>query len=183
MADSSRGGSVVLIGMRGSGKTTVGRMLADLAGLALVDTDERIEATAGMSIAEVFDAEGEAGFRRRECEVIAALSGQPPAVVSAGGGAVLRQTNREALLALGPVVWLTAPPDVLWTRIQRDHRTQDTRPALTDFSGPEEMERLLLQRTPLYSGMADLALDTTDEAPGILARRIFDWMSSTSERT
>jgi len=178
MGDSSRGGSIVLIGMRGSGKTTVGRALAGLLGGTFVDTDERVAACAGMTIAEVFDTEGESGFRHREREVVAALATANPAVVSVGGGAVLDSSNRETLRRLGYVVWLIAEPDVLWSRIQSDDRTAAMRPALTDFTGRDEIAHVLRTRESLYREAADFTIDTAQVAPDEVARAVLEWVKS-----
>lgn len=180
MPDSSRGESIVLIGMRGSGKSTVGRALAAILGATLVDTDERVEARAGMTIAEVFDAEGEEGFRRRERDVVTQLAMEPPAVVSVGGGAVLDVSNRETLLRLGYLVWLTAVPDVLWYRTQHDVRSEGTRPALTELAGREEIAKLLHAREPIYRKAADLTIDTTHATPEGVARTILEWVQSSA---
>ena len=159
MGDSGRGTSVILIGMRGSGKSTVGRVLAGLVGGTHVDTDERVEDRAGKTIADVFEAEGEEGFRRRECEVIAELAIDKPEVVSVGGGAVSDESNRRTLKQLGSVIWLTAPVEVLWSRMQSDDRTGETRPPLTELAGAEELARVLQAREPVYRAIADLTLE------------------------
>ena len=154
--------------------------LAILVDGTFVDTDERIEARAGMSIAEVFDAEGEAGFRRREREVIVDLEGERPAVVSAGGGAVLDSANVQSLRRLGKLVWLTATADVLWSRIQDDDRSRDTRPSLTALPGCDEIAHLLRTRESAYREASDLTIDTTDVTPEGAARSIRDWAESST---
>lgn len=163
---------IALIGLRGSGKTTVGRQLADLLDGKCVDTDDLVVEQAGQSIAAIFAQEGEAGFRRREREAIKGLLATPPAVISVGGGAVLDERNVEALRRVATLVWLTAPPDVLWQRILSDRAGSESRPPLTDRIGRDEIEHLLAQRSPLYEQAADVAVDTTRRTPREVAEAI-----------
>ncbi|MDO8629388.1 MAG: type I 3-dehydroquinate dehydratase, partial [Phycisphaerales bacterium] len=104
---------VALVGFRGSGKTTVGRTLAEFLGGDCIDTDDLIVKAAGRTIADIFADEGEAGFRQREAEVIRWVVATPPAVLSVGGGAVLDERNVQALRSVAAIVWLTAPASVL----------------------------------------------------------------------
>ena len=163
---------IALIGFRGCGKTTVGRELAGLIGGTHVDTDELTTQQAGRSIAEIFATEGEAGFRRREAEVVAQVFASPPDVVSVGGGAVLGEANVTAIRAAATVVWLTAPAEVLWQRISADSSTDATRPPLTDQPGLDEVKRLLDERTPLYSRVSDHKVDTTGRTPREVATEV-----------
>ena len=164
--------SVSLIGMRGSGKTSVGRILATRLGAAFIDTDELIVRSAGRSIAEIFAQDGEAEFRRLEREVIASLDVHPPTVISVGGGAVLHRENVEALRQQTTVVWLTAPPDVLCSRIRSDGGTAGSRPPLTALDGVEELQRVLAERESLYETAADHAVSTVERSPGEVAEEI-----------
>ena len=149
--------SVILIGYRGSGKTTVGRLLAERRGVAFIDTDEMIVQFAGRSIAEVFRAEGEAGFRRREEQAIRMSTAQKGRIISVGGGAVESKENRRLLRAYGTVVWLEAPPETLWERMQEDRTTGDSRPDLGG-GGLEEVREVLARRAPLYASTSHVAL-------------------------
>src|SRR3954468_15965258 len=106
-----------LIGPRGGGKTTGGRLLAERLGWTFADTDERIERAAGLSIAELFATRGENSFRELEAEVLSAFGAAERIVVATGGGVVLRPENRELLRTMGRTIWLTAPAEVLWQRI------------------------------------------------------------------
>ena len=166
--------SIVLIGYRGAGKTAVGRALADRLGWPLVDTDALVETRAGRSIADIFADAGEDDFRTLEAAVVAGLRDQPPAVVSAGGGVVLRRANVAHLRSIGTVVWLRAPADVLWRRISGDAATRRTRPDLTPTGGLAEIERLLAARTSLYRSAADHEVDTTTMRPAEIAERIIE---------
>ena len=163
---------IALIGLRGCGKTTVGRELARLVEGECVDTDEVIVERAGRSIADIFATEGESGFRERESDVIRAVVRAPPVVISVGGGAVLDLWNVEALRGVATVVWLTAPAEVLWQRISQDTATGAFRPPLTDRRGVEEIRRLLGQRTSLYARAADLQIETVDREPREIAEEI-----------
>ncbi|UCE58570.1 MAG: shikimate kinase [Phycisphaerales bacterium] len=164
--------SIVLIGFRGSGKSVVGRELVKLTGGELIDTDELIAQQAGKSIVELFDREGERAFRRREEGAVRRAAMQSPSVISVGGGAVLSRRNVELLRSIGYLVWLTAPAEVLWQRINSDPSSDNARPPLTNLSGVEEVQQLLTQRTPHYAGTAHLTVDTTSGTPSEMAAEI-----------
>ncbi|HEY1381697.1 MAG TPA: shikimate kinase, partial [Gemmataceae bacterium] len=138
-----------LIGPRGSGKSTVGRLLAARLGWAFADADEELEARAGRSIAAVFAAEGEAGFRDREAELLRDLARLDRHVIACGGGAVLRPESRQLLRATGQCVWLTGDAATLCRRLDCDPATAARRPALTALPGPAEVERVVREREPL----------------------------------
>ena len=171
---------VVLIGMRGAGKTVVGRLLAKRLGRPFIDTDDVIEQRGGRTITEIFSAEGEAGFRRREHEVIEQLDPDRPMIISVGGGAVLHPDNRARLRDLGHVVWLDAATDVLWDRMRGDSRTSSTRPPLLSDGGKSELDALLRERAPLYGATAELIVDTTRETPEGVADRIVWWLTESA---
>jgi shikimate kinase len=163
---------IFLIGPRGSGKTTVARLLAEALGWSWSDADVELERQAGMSIRDIFAAEGEAGFREREAAVLAELCERRLCVVATGGGVVLRPDNRERLRRHGRVVWLTADVPTLCQRLQADATTQERRPALTAGSAAsaEEVAAILSAREPLYRGCADLVVDTTGRTlPDVVA--------------
>jgi shikimate kinase len=167
-----------LIGARGTGKSTVGRALAARIGWAFVDADEHLEAVAGRTIAEVFQAEGEAGFRDREAATLAELSGRKQHVIATGGGVVLRPENREKLKS-GFVVWLQATPEAAFARLQSDPTTASRRPNLTSTGGIEELRTLIAAREPLYRDAADFTLDTAYLSPDAAANAILTaWMRS-----
>jgi shikimate kinase len=164
--------SIALIGLRGCGKSVVGRELARLLGGSLVDTDELVTLRAGKPIASIFADDGEAAFRRLETEVIAEVAANPPTVISVGGGAVLDQENIASLGAAATLVWLTAPSAVLWQRIAGDPTTASARPPLTNDTGLAEMQQVLAQRSPLYKRASNLILDTTHRTPREVAEAI-----------
>lgn len=143
---------LVLVGMMGAGKTTVGKQVAARLGWPLLDSDHLIEAATGRTVREIFRDEGEAAFRALETTaLIEALRRTEPAVIAAAGGVVLRDENREALrTADARVVWLKAQPDVLVERATRGSH----RPLLDD--DPEgTLRRMFHEREPLYEEVAD----------------------------
>ncbi len=164
-----------LIGARGSGKSTVGPVLAARLGRAFVDADVVLEADAGLSIADIFAAEGEAGFRARETATLRKLAGGPPAVIATGGGIVLRAENRDLLRASGFVVWLTASPEVLWERIAYDPFTAARRPNLTAVGGLAEVRQLLVAREPRYRGTAHFVVDAARSPEEVAADILPEW--------
>ena len=146
---------LVLIGLRGSGKTTAGRAAALRLGRPFFDLDLLIEAR-GRPIAEIFAAEGEAAFRALESEVIRTLDPPPGAIIATGGGAILAPENRVRLAGLGRVIYLSASPQVLAERV-----AQAPRPPLAGAATPLEEAQLLLEaREPLYRALSDSTLDT-----------------------
>jgi shikimate kinase len=159
-----------LIGYRGSGKTTVGEVLAVRLRRPFVDADVVLEADAGMSIRDIFASEGEPGFRDRETATLRKLIAGPEAVIATGGGIILRPENRE-LLRSGFVVWLTAEPELLWHRIQIDTTTGDRRPNLTATGGLDEVRAVLAAREPLYRETAHLTVDAS-RSPELVATDI-----------
>lgn len=153
-----------LIGMRGSGKTTIGQLLAARLGLPFVDADAELEAKHGHSIRDIFARDGEAVFRDWEGRLLAELSARPPAVIATGGGIVLREANRATMKSTGKVVWLIADVDALLRRIAADPTTAARRPDLGG-GGRAELEQLLGVREPLYRACADLIVATQDRSP------------------
>jgi shikimate kinase len=171
--------TIVLIGYRGSGKTTVGRLLAARLATTFVDCDEVIVTRHGKSIREIFSAEGEEAFRKLETSVIADLASKTDHVIAVGGGAVLREENRRAL-ADHFVVYLRCDPAVLHKRIKADPATSDNRPNLTDLGGGiEEIEALLRHREPIYRAAMNVELDVTNLSPDEAAEEIARLISGT----
>ena len=166
--------NIVLIGYRGSGKSSIGHILAARLGREFVDTDVLIVQEAGCTIKEIFDREGEAGFRTRETTAIRAAAARDNLVIAVGGGAILRPENVVALKQNAKVVWLRARADILFQRIQADSATSQTRPNLTAAGGLEEVERLLAARMPFYEGAADFELDVEQQTIDTAAQRVLD---------
>ena len=170
---------VVLVGPMGSGKSTLGRALAARLARPFVDVDARIEADAGCSIAALFAAEGEAGFRAREARVLAAVLGGPAAVIATGGGAVLAEANRTAMRAAGVVVYLQVDAATQLARLQHDQ----ARPLLQAPDRAQRLAELQAQREPLYRAVAHLLFDAGSLAPepavAALARQLDDCGATT----
>lgn len=157
-------GHVFLIGYRGTGKTTVAGLLAKALERPWTDTDDQVEAEAATTIAALFASEGEAGFRRRESLALARTCALSPHVVATGGGIVLLPENRQLLRTRGFPIWLTAPPEVLWKRIQQDEARGAHRPNLT-VGGLTEVRDVLARRLPLYQECARLTVDVGGRLP------------------
>jgi shikimate kinase len=172
---------VVLVGLMGVGKSTVGRRLAKVLERPFADVDEQVELRAGLTIPVIFRTQGEDRFRRTEAEVFADLLARPaPLVVAAGGGAVTGAANRAALARAGAyVVWLRASAEFLAGRTDPTHR-----PLLADDPEPT-LARLLAERAPLYQEVADVEVDVepfhvADEKPKrALARHIAGLVTGT----
>jgi shikimate kinase len=149
--------SLVLVGMMGAGKSSVGRRLAARLGISFVDADAEIETAAGMSVTEIFKVHGEEAFRAGEARVIARLLGAGPQVLSTGGGAYMNEKTRKAILERGVSVWLKADFDVLARRIRR----RSDRPMLHTDNPSETLRQLIAQRYPVYA-QADVTVHSRD---------------------
>ncbi len=169
---------VVLIGLRCSGKTTIGKLVAGKLGWEFLDADEVLVERAGRSIADIFEKDGEPAFRRLEKTVLADLCERDELVLATGGGAVLDPENIRAIRKSALVVHLDAPVDVLWTRMQTDPATGSTRPALTDLDGRAEMEAVAEKRAALYEAARHLVVDTDKLGPDEAARAIVEGLSA-----
>lgn len=164
---------LALVGYRGSGKTTVGRIVAERLRRPFFDSDREIEVRSGRGIAEIFAESGEQGFRDWEDRVLEELCTEHPgAVLATGGGVVLRAGNCRRLREHGRVVWLQARSDELARRIAADGATANSRPALTSAGVLEEIESVLAKRAPLYAEIADFAVESTETPPAEVASAI-----------
>jgi shikimate kinase len=170
-----RGPGLSLVGYRGTGKTTVGKILADRLNLRFLDADLEIEARAGRSIVTIFADSGEPVFRDWEEHTLRELAEQhPEAILASGGGAVLRHSNRRLLRDFGFVVWLQAQPAELAQRLEADLRAGTERPSLTSAGTIAEIGQVLSDRAPLYQEVADVAIATHDRKPSEIAALILD---------
>jgi shikimate kinase len=149
--------SIVLVGMMGSGKSSIGRRVALRLGIPFVDADTEIEKAAGMSIPDIFSIRGEAEFRSGEARVIVRLLEGGPQVLSTGGGAFMSCDTRAAIAAKGISIWLNAEFDVLMKRIRRRH----DRPLLKTDDPAATLRKLMQERDPTYA-LADLAVQSCD---------------------
>ena len=149
--------SIVLIGMMGAGKSSIGRRLAQQLGLPFVDADLEIEKAAGMSIPDIFASHGEPAFRLGEARVIARLLDGGPQVLATGGGAFMNEDTRAAIVAKGISVWLNAEFDVLMRRIKR----RQDRPLLKTDDPGTTLRELIEARYPTYA-LADLTVQSRD---------------------
>jgi shikimate kinase len=149
--------SVVLVGMMGSGKSSIGRRVALRLGVAFVDADAEIEKAAGMSITDIFATRGEAEFRGGETRVIARLLEGGPQVLATGGGAFMNPDTRAAIAAKGISIWLKAEFDVLMKRIRR----RQDRPLLRTEDPAATLRQLMEERDPIYA-LADLTVQSRD---------------------
>jgi shikimate kinase len=149
-------GNLVLVGMMGSGKTTMGRALARHLGKDFVDSDQEIQKRTGVSIPYIFDIEGESGFRERESRIIAELVQHDNIVLATGGGAVLAEQNRELLRKAGIVIYLKASVNDLWHRTHHDKN----RPLLQTKDPYGRLMELHQVRDPIYQQVADIVVQS-----------------------
>lgn len=140
----------------GAGKTTVGRQLAKRLQRRFLDSDHEIEARTGVRIPVIFEIEGESGFRKRESQILAELGAESDLVIATGGGAVLATDNRQCLRETGTVVYLHAPPEVLFERTRSDRN----RPLLQVNDPLAKLRELYAQRDPIYRDVAHVVVDS-----------------------
>lgn len=160
--------NIYLVGLMGAGKTSVGRLLARRLGKRFYDTDHEIERATGVKIPVIFDIEGEAGFRARESRMLAELVRLRGIVLATGGGIVLSDTNRRALVSGGTVVYLRATPEDLWARTRHDKN----RPLLQTADPLGKLRELFSQRDPLYREVAEYIVDTGSQSVASLVGRV-----------
>ena len=158
------GRSLYLVGMMGSGKSSTGRPLAEKLGYGFVDSDSVIEQLAGCSIPEIFQRDGEAGFRALETQVLSAISERHSLVVATGGGVVTRSEN-WGVMHQGIVIWLDVEREQLLKRLEAD---STPRPLLEEADPAQALDRILNARRPQYSE-ADLTVVIEEETPDVVA--------------
>jgi shikimate kinase len=169
LLDLLAGRPVVLIGMMGAGKTTVGRRLATRLGRAFIDSDEEIEKAAQMSIPEMFAQHGEAEFRSGETRVIARILKEPDIVLATGGGAYINPETRKIIHDGALTVWIKADPDLLFARVSK----RSNRPLLQTANPRETLQTLVDARYPIYAG-ADVTVLSRDVPHDTVAGDLVD---------
>lgn len=154
--------NIILTGFMGTGKSTIGRALAQRRGLLFVDTDQRIEEYYGRSVAEIFAQQGEAAFRRMEEELVNALAQQQNLVIATGGGLLTNPVNVRALQANGRIICLTATPEEILNRVKEQHQV---RPLLQDPDPLQRITDLMHQRDAVYRQFPQVSTSgrTTDQ--------------------
>jgi shikimate kinase len=163
---------IVLIGYRGSGKTTVGRLLASRLDKPFADADDLIVRHSGKSIRDIFADGGEKLFRELEMAAVAELAARADGVIAVGGGAIMREENRQ-VLGRHKIVYLRCEAPELFRRIQSDPNTSDNRPNLTSLGGGiEEIQALLRQREPIYKAAMTHEIDVTKLTPAEAVDRL-----------
>lgn len=163
-------GNLILVGMMGSGKTTMGRALARYLGKTFVDSDEEIQKRTGVTIPHIFDVEGEAGFRQRETAEIRELVTRDNMVLATGGGTVLADQNREMLQRSGIVIYLKASVHDLWQRTRHDRN----RPLLQTADPHAKLTELFQQRDPLYQQVSDIVVHSSKQSAHVLMLHLMD---------
>ncbi|WP_166266360.1 shikimate kinase AroK [Marinobacter caseinilyticus] len=159
---------VVLVGPMGAGKSTIGRLLARELGYRFVDSDRLIEERCGANIPWIFDVEGEEGFRQREAAILAELASLDEVVLATGGGAVLRQENRQSLKCEALVVYLKTSVDQQVERTRRDRN----RPLLQGDDPEGVLRSLFAIRDPIYTELADIVMFTDKKSPRLVVRQL-----------
>jgi len=165
--------NIVLIGLMGSGKTTIGKKIAEKTGMKFTDTDELIVLKAGKSINLIFAEDGEAFFRDLESELIKEVSGQENLVISTGGGAVIREENINNLKKNGVLFYLNAPAEELFERIK-----YDTERPLIKTENPLGTLKTLLENRENFYNQADFKIDTMSKSPVGIADEIINFYST-----
>ena len=161
--------NIFLVGPMGVGKTTIGSHLARKLKYEFVDSDTEIEKRTGASISLIFDIEGEAGFRKREAQMIEELTQRQHIVLSTGGGSVLDEVSRQHLRSRGYVVYLKASVDILHERLKKSRN----RPLMETDDKQKVIEHLLQEREPLYQAVADITIVTDGRTAQDVAREIY----------
>jgi shikimate kinase len=171
---------IFLVGFRGAGKTSAARLIAEKLSRQWIDADAEAEKCAGCTITEMFHREGEQNFRDLEVDVLRRLARTQDAVISTGGGVVLRQENRRTLKETGFVAWLKASPETIQRRLEKDPTSATSRPTLTGRPLGEEIRCLLDERDPYYRDVSDVEIDTEGLDPAAVADRVIEAFSRTA---
>jgi shikimate kinase len=169
-------GNIFLVGMMGAVKTTVGRLLSHFLEKTFYDSDREIQKRTGVSIPTIFEIEGEAGFRRRETEILSELMNARNIILATGGGAVLSGANRTMLKHGGTVIYLRASIDDLWRRTRHDKN----RPLLQTSDPRARLAELFVQRDPLYRETAHIVVESGKRSPRHLAQSLAQQLTISS---
>ncbi len=168
---------IYLTGFRGTGKTSVGAFLARTLRRTVIDLDGVVTANAGKSISEIFQDGGEGAFRDLESNALESVSQAENAVISLGGGAILRAGNRAIIRSTGICVWLDCDAETIVSRLRDDDASLEQRPALTQLDELHEIRQLLQVRQPLYQQASDYRLDTAGKTIEQVADLVIEWLT------
>ena len=171
--------NIFLVGMMGAGKTTIGRLLAHFLDKTFYDSDREIQKRTGVGIPMIFEIEGEAGFRKREAEMLSELVTMENIVLATGGGAVLSQENREMLRRRGTVIYLRAAVEDLWRRTRQDRN----RPLLKTSDPRRTLAELYTQRDPLYRETAHIVVESGKRSARHLAQLLAQQLACSGFRS
>lgn len=166
--------NIFLIGFMGAGKSTIAKQLKKQLGMELVEMDQRIVDEQGMSINEIFEKKGEAGFRDIESQLVVDLGNQEASIVSCGGGVVVRAENVANMKQSGKIVFLTATPETILSRV----KDGTDRPLLNGHMNVEYIEQLMEKRRDLYEGAADIKISTDGKTVSQICDEIIDNLTS-----
>lgn len=169
--------NLFFIGPTGAGKSTIGKQVAEHFKMEFLDLDQQIEARTGAEVAHIFDLEGEAGFRRRESDMLARLSRRSGIVLATGGGAVLEPRNQKLLRARGVVVYLQTPVELQLERLARDKR----RPLLRDPNRREILNAMAEARNPIYEKLADVIVPAQSGSVRRSVQRVIRQLKETGD--
>jgi shikimate kinase len=172
--------NIVLIGFRGTGKSTIGKLLSNHLKRDFIDTDEYIVNSTEKTIKDIFLERGEEGFRTIEAEAVAVVSKMDNQIISAGGGVILNNKNVINLKNNGTLVLLQATPEIIHKRLSLDEKTADQRPSLTGKEAFEEIKHLIHKRLPLYDKAADHTIDTSHKSREEIVDDIIKFIDSKS---
>ncbi len=171
--------NIYLVGPMGSGKTTIGSRVAKQLGMVFIDCDAELESRTGASVNLIFDVEGEEGFRKRETELLEELSGRSSTLIGTGGGAVLKQRNRELMKNSGVVVYLKTSVGQQLSRLRLDKK----RPLLQAPDREERLAQLAKIRNPIYEELADIVFPSQNRNVSKVSKRLSDVILSYLENT
>jgi shikimate kinase len=168
--------NIILVGLMGAGKSTIGRNLAKKLGKEFYDSDRVIEERTGVDIATIFEIEGEQGFRDREELVIKELCQMKNTVLATGGGSILREANRQIMKKYGHVIYLCTTAELLYSRIRYDK----SRPLMQTKSPLDTLKTLLKNREPFYMEVADTVITTGKQKAALIVKRVEEALAQTS---